>query len=276
MERLTRASAEAEKRIGSHGVASEPSPFAASAPSQAQSVFDTLSRMMAGAPIQAPPIQAPQRIIIALDHLDGLAPERARAILDTLHRLAGPGLLTIVTADPARLAIGGRDALDRWIQIPVKFDGASQGRAEPDHAAIIRQALGHAVSSPATTRTIDASRSVLDQPVSEDEANHLAALSPLAGRSPRAIKRFVNLYTLARLGDDKPETVALMLAVLSGGTETEKNAVRNAIGGDPAAPFDLSAASPRLQAGLSAVSADGPIDTGTADRAYRRATLYIL
>ena len=222
VERLTRASADAERRLGTNA-ASEPSPFAETAtPSQARNFFDVLARLMA----DGGTIKAPQRIVVALDHLDALPPERARTILDTLHRLSGRGLLTIVAADPSRLAAGDRDQLERWIQVPVKLDGALQTQTH-DYAAMVRQALGHAVPAETAT-TIDPSRSVLDQPVDEAEAGVLTAMSGLAGRSPRAVKRFVNLYTLARLGGERHGALALMLALAQGGTDAETTSARAA------------------------------------------------
>ena len=270
VERLTKASADAERRLGT-GPASEPSPFAtAASTSQARNFFDVLARMMA----DGGTIHAPHRIVAALDDLDAMTPERARATLDTMHRLSGPGLLTIIAADPGRLAAGDRDQLERWIQVPVKLDGA-MGTATHDYAKLVRQALGHGTSGVAATAP-DATSSALDAPIAETEADLLAALSALAGRSPRAVKRFVNLYALARLDSDRHGALALMMALAQGGTSLERNTVRGALGGDPASWFEPAESGPRLRAALEAARAHdgGVITKANAADAHRRASMF--
>ena len=107
--------------------------------------------------------------------------------------------------------------MERWIQVPVKLDGAAQTQVH-DYAGMVRQVLGH--ESPAVApKALDATRSALDTPVEQPEVDLLGALSALAGRSPRAVKRFVNLYSLARLGTDKHGVLALMLALALGRDE---------------------------------------------------------
>ena len=271
VERLTRASGEAERRIGSGGSA-DPSPFAATAPSQARDMFAVLARLMTS----GGGIKAPRRIIIALDHLDAVAPERARAILDAMHRLAGPGLLTIAAADPTRVAEGRREVLERWIQVPVRLDAAAHQAQAADHKAIVRQALGHP-SEAQNVSKLDASQSILDQPVEPDEADMLVALSPLAGHSPRAVKRFANLYTLARHGEAPHGILALMLALAHGGTDADKALVERALAGDPTSMFHVTEASPALRGGLQTVmAADGPVTTGQAASAWKQAGVFSL
>ncbi len=285
VERLTREGAEAERRVGGKG-SEAPSPFQPDAAAQAQGFFALLGAMMADGGREAGAGRAngtagdgggvPQRIVLAIDHLDAVAPERARAILDALHRSLGAGLAAVVAADPARLAtapggVGGdatMDDLRRWIAVPVRVDGGAAGR---DHRSLVQAALG--IARPATTvrRKPDASTSVLDEPVTVAEASMLTGLAGLAGPSPRAVKRFVDLYTLLR-ADARPGgqgrdgvgqdgvgqdgvgqdgvgqdgtveheghggrgALALMLALAAGGTEAEKASVAAALrGGDGA------------------------------------------
>ena len=103
VEKLTRASAEAERRLGNGAAQRAPRRSRRPHPPRRRAIFsDVLARLMA----DGATIKTPQRIVVALDHLDALAPDRARSTLDTLHRLSGRGLMTIVAADPARLASG--------------------------------------------------------------------------------------------------------------------------------------------------------------------------
>ncbi len=271
VERLTRESAEAERRVGYTGPATlnEPSPFeTASIAGQGQNFFATLARVMA-----EPNRQAPQRIVIALDHLDAIPPARARELLDALHRMAAAGLVTLVACDPARLGTDARADLERWVQVPVQL-GASG--AERDYGALVQAALGRG-GVPAAASKPDASRSALDRPVSNDEAALLSALAGLAGPAPRGVKRFVNLYALARLRDEgRSGPLALMLALAQGGTSDEKAAVATALAGrDQASSFDLPTAGLRLRGALAAaVAADGPFNVAEAARAARQAAVY--
>ncbi len=279
VERLTREVTDAERRAaGAGGHASgEPSPFEpAGGAAQAQSVFETLSSMMA-----TPGANVPQRIVLVLDHLDAVAPDRACALFDALHRTAGPGIVTLVGVDPDRLDPDGdgRAALERWIQVPLRLDVAlSEESARAVGATLVREALGHGCRGrDLPSSKPDASRSDLDAPVEDEEADLLASLADLAGRSPRAIKRFANLYLLARLGDDRPLGVlAFMLALALGGTDAERGLVADALAAGPInGPFDLPRADGRLrEAFASVVEAGGAVNRGDAAEAARRAAMF--
>ena len=100
--------------------------------------------------------------------------------------------------------------------------------------------------------TLDASRSALDLPWRSGEADLIAALAPLAGHSPRSVKRFVNIYRLARARSENYAALALLLALDAGGTEAERRAMKAAL-----ADADTSAAlrfadEPRLAQALEA------------------------
>ncbi len=298
VEQLTRESGEAERRAGGSGTSMKaaPSPFeAASGAAQAQTFFAVLARAMGDA---RGPV-APQRVVLALDHLDAVAPERARQLLDVAHRVAAPGLVLVAAVDTARLGRGLADGgdLERWIQVPVRLDVAA---GERDYSGLVQAVLGHNAPA-AAARKPDARSSALDEPVGADEASLLTALAGLAGRSPRAVKRFVNLYTLARLDGDHRGALALMLALALGGTPAEKASVGERLAGtDANAPFDLPQSSAsdltkasasdltkasasdltktsgRLRAGLDAAVAHGRFTTGEAAKAARRAAIYAI
>lgn len=272
VERLTREVAEAERRAGGTGANAEPSPFeTAGHGAQAQSIFATLSDMMAEAKLEAP-----QRIVLALDHLDAVPPERARALLDALHRAAGPGIVTLAGADPARLDPQGanRGELERWIQVPVRLDAAT---SPAGYQALVREAVGHGGSTVPSDKP-DARRSDLDAPVEDEEAEMLAALADLAGRTPRAVKRFANLYLLARIGEERQLGIlAFMLALAQGGTEPERKLVREALTGDPASLFDLPQAEQRLREAFGvAVTSGGRLTKAEAGEGAQRAAMFSL
>ncbi len=105
--------------------------------------------------------------------------------------------------------------------------------------------------------------------MSAEESTLLAGLAPLAGDTPRAVKRFVNLYRIARgqAGNNKG-SLALFLALFSGGTPDEIGVLRRALAWrDDNAPLDLSGGSVRLTQGLdTAQSLDGLVTVGAARR----------
>lgn len=271
VERLSREVAEAERRAGGPGLGGERIAFEGGAgpATQAQDFFAALGSLMTDGAQQIP---APRRIVLALDHLDALAPERARAILDAVSRLTGIGLVTLAAVDTARLDPEGarRHELERWIQVPVRVD-AEAGLRDPRH--LVARLLGRDGPQAATSRP-DPRHSVLDTAIGEEEATLVAALAPLAGPSPRGIKRFVNLYTLARLDADvRKGPLALMLALAQGGTATERSAVAEAVSSGGA--FDLPQASARLTAALEAArTIDGRFTAADAAAALRRAATF--
>ena len=275
VERLTRAVSEAERRLGGggsrqDGVAFAASPFAATgAAAQGQAVFAALADQMAEA-VKTSSDRAPHRIVLALDHLDTIAPERAHALLDALHRAAAPGLVTLAGLDPTR--IDASADLERWIQVPVRLDALASPIAA---GTLVREALGHAAAAPAASPP-DARRSELDAPISDEEAGLLAALADLAGRTPRALKRFANLYVLARIGEERRRgALAFMLALAQGGTAQERRQVGDALAGDSAAPFELPLADGRLRAAYDvAIGTGGRLTRAEAADAVQRAATF--
>ena len=66
--------------------------------------------------------------------------------------------------------------------------------------------------------------------MSSAETQLLADLAPLAGSSARAVKRFVNLYRLARAQNANHwGALAFMLALDAGGTQSEIAALNDAL-----------------------------------------------
>ncbi len=270
VERLARIAAEAETRLGEVPVAAGMSELPLLEPSvrsQAQDLVQALGRSL-----RAGTSGAPRRVLLVVDHLDAVAPERARAILEALHRLAAAAaLVTIVAFDPQRVDAASSD-LDRWVQLPLRLDALT---ADRDSSTLVLQALGRA-APPAPPPAVDPTRSALDAPIGDGEATLLETLAPLAGTSPRAVKRFLNLYRMARLDVSVlPGPLALMLALDQGGTPAERQVAAEAMGGDDGAAFEPHAASVRLRAAVGAVRAlDGAVSRADVARAAARATLF--
>ncbi len=198
-------------------------------------------------------IEAPHRIVVALDGLDALDDAQARDTLAAAHAAFGPGFVLLIAGDPTRLkAAAGAHGLDAWIQIPFQV-GECFARSDP--SALVRSMLDETPDPGAEGKDRGLPRVDLDAQVTEGEAGLLAALAPLAGRSPRAVKRFVNLYRLARfLCPEHKGMLALMLAIDAGATEAEIEAFEEALGStEKRLDLDHLGAGPRLGAAMAAV-----------------------
>ena len=141
--------------------------------------------------------------------------------------------------------------------------------------ALIGRLLGHEAAQVRAVKP-DAGKSALDEPLDESESAILAGVAPLAGRTPRALRRFVGLYRLARLDGEAPRgALAFSLALKLGGTPAEQEAVARGLGSGPYG-FELPAdASKRLRDAFDAVSASGhSLGEGSLLAARRQATRY--
>jgi hypothetical protein len=213
----------------------------------------------------------PQRLIVAIDDLDSLPPTRAASFIEAAHRLLSAGsFATLLAFDPKRLAAAWGEAecadqLNKYVQVPLRLSGI----APEFYAGLARSLVGEAPPGLAQSEKLDARRSALDLPWRSGEADLVAALAPLAGRSPRAVKRFVNIYRLARLRGADHAAIAFLLALDAGGTESERRAVDAALAAsDSAAPLGLGD-EPRLEEALQACrTARGePLSIGDASAA---------
>ena len=216
---VTRRVMEAEKRAGGGPRAAAPA-FLSNGGTEAvdRSRLAYLAQIDAGLARNA---KGAGRVIVAIDDLDTLAPASAVAALETIAtalRSARFGLVAAFDAD--RLVQAGpemRARLDRLVQVPFRVDGMD---ATGWRGIVSRLTAPRA---PVTTRSLDHTQSSLDAPLHQAEEQMLAMLAPLAGPSPRGIKRFVNLYRLGREdARELPAAFALALALAIGGT-TEEN-----------------------------------------------------
>lgn len=280
VDALTRSAAEAHRRAAevapASGSLAQPSPFLDDPRTRhAERFIAAVGRLVLHAraelATEGRAVEAPDRIVIALDELDALDVGRARDILGAAHAAFGAGFVVLVAIDPARLTEAG---LGSWIQVPFQVGEFS---TRGDLAALVRAMLDPSPeeSKPATVRAEPPVH--LDSPIAEAEASLLSELAPLAGASPRAVKRFVNLYRLVRvLCPDHKGMLALMLALEAGGTESEREAVAEALGAAEG-PLDLGhlGAGPRLAAASAAVrSLMGDESLSGARRAAETARLF--
>jgi hypothetical protein len=284
VELAARSAAEADRRAGTPAplkAQAEVSPFAdTTLKAQAERFFAALGAFMEGVQRNGAAAGAagglksvPERLVVALDHVDALPQGKARALLEAAHRaFASPGIVTLVVADPARIEADAA-ALEKWIQVPFRLEGAGAA----DHAAFVAHIIGQADAEGTPTRT--EVWAPLDWSISAAESGLLAAVAPLAGGSPRAVKRLVNLYRIARpqAREDK-SVLAMMLALEQGGTSHEIATVKDAVGDrDSDADFEIEPATPRLFAVFQMLRAvEGRVSVESARRAVAVAKTFSL
>jgi hypothetical protein len=280
---------EAERRVeqrepAAGAAAVEPSPFdSTSTAHQTQEFFTTLDRLVsAHGQLGAIRIEVPQRIVVALDELDALRPDHAWDVLDKAHQAFNrPGFVTLIVADSERLQAKDTDGerLEKYIQIPFRIAALQRTGT---YAALAQQLIGRApqgAEAAKAQKSPDARTSVLDKPLSDVEAQLVTELAPLAGKSPRALKRFVNLYRLLRIeAPDLAAEIALMLALDAGGTPAEIEALGEALAtpqreGEIAVPVPYGGH--RLADALQAVhTAGAKLTSETASRAAALAQVF--
>lgn len=295
VELIGRRAAEADRRAARAGVArvdhqAEPSPFAILTPkSQAERFFVAISAAIqrgwrAYDPVSATPL--PHRILVALDNVDCLPQTEASALIDAVRRAFDhAGFITLIAVDPARLAAAPsaepsqnpKAALEKWVQVPFRI---GTGLDDKHYTALVEAALGRPEATPleggrqekdvqAEISPAKSPPAPLDWSVSAEESGLLTALAPLAGQSPRAIKRFVNLYRIARAQAPEDKGIlGFMLALDQGGSPAEIAMVEKALAtADLEAAFVLQQGSPRLDMALACVWANHHVTVEAARRA---------
>lgn len=199
-------------------------PASALAPAaKAETFLAELDAAMAG--------ESDARIVVALDGLDALPAADALRLVETATRLLdSPRWALVAAVDPAHLGAAAgespaarRARFERLFQAAWRLDGEGF-----DAARALAQALGRG-DEPGAPPPPDATRSRLDEPLSSAETDLLARLAPLAGPTPRAVKRFANLYRIARLQTPDRAAAALMLALETGAPEADAIAIAQAL-----------------------------------------------
>ena len=163
---------------------------------------------------QSPSPGAPERLLFVVDNLDALPPAEAISWIDAAKSAIAAGAVGVLALDPSRLvdALGGRAEARRrfakWLQVVVSLPS----QAVTDGERLVARLL--ASDGRPTALAIDPTvASALAEPLSSEEAALLTALAPLAADSPRAAKRFLNAYRLARCAHVARPAIALMQAV---------------------------------------------------------------
>jgi hypothetical protein len=285
VELTGRRAADADRRAMSAGTGADqhadPSPFdSMTQRTQAERFFAALAGAIQRNWRGVDPISTtvlPHRIIVGIDNIDCLAPGKAQELLAAAGRGFGhPAFITVVAADPRRLAgitEGGVGQLEKWLQIPVRV---GHGLGNKDYALLVAHALGRGEDA-ATVEAASGEATPLDWSVSPAEEQLLTGFAPLAGQSPRAIKRFINLYRVARpqATGVKP-ALAFMLALDQGGEAGDIAAVKKMLAtGEPGATLMLQQDNPRLDAAL-AICAGHNVTIESARRAAAVAQAFSL
>ena len=215
----------------------------------------------------------PRRILVLLDGLEALSAQQAAAVVDGAHYcLERPGFVLAMAADAGQLTAGWGGAaeaatrIERYVQAPFTIRVFRDDQATIAYA---HQLLGAAPEG--TTSPIDASSSALDRPIKPVETHLLGKLANLAGDTPRAVKRYLNAWRLARPLSEDGGALALMLALDNGATAGELAAMGAAMDlEEPEAPLVIHPGEPRLEAALASVNAlrSAPLTNGQAHAAW--------
>lgn len=168
---------------------------------------------------------APQRLVVSFDGFDHLNPQDQAGFEQGLRDiLSGGAFASVFTLGTAALT---PTSTARLIQVPYDLTQRTQAR-EP--ARLIAALLEPETESEIIG--IDPTESVFDLPLSAKETALLGTLAEWVGPAPRDVKRFINLYRVARaLEPDNGAGVAFALALQHGGTFEEKNGFETALNG---------------------------------------------
>jgi hypothetical protein len=194
---------------------SERTGVVAAPPSPARVMLGPQAPLLGAASDPAPASPAPERLLLAFDNLDALAPAQALNLIEAAHSLLGPRFVAALACDPAALAEAAGDAarlrgrLDKLFQLTfnVGLAGAWNG------PRVVARLLGGGGAPRPAASPIDVRQSRLSEPLSAAEATLLSALAPLAAGTPRGVKRYLNAYRVARLAKARRPALALMLAL---------------------------------------------------------------
>lgn len=280
VEILGKLAAESGRRAGDASplalVHTEPAPFPAFTVSQQAQAFAAAATVAGsdGTRAKASSEDAPERIVIAIDGLEKVAPFRARAIVGVARTLFGQGYVTLLAICPTAEGAGGVNPafLSSCIDVPLQLAETAR-RADP--AAFVWNMLNGRAAPEAALP--DARTSCLDKPLTTAEARLLVSLAPLAGRMPGALKRFINLYRLARAQEHEHlGALAFMLACSCGATPSELGALREALQvSERALELALESCGPRLNDAFGlAQLMFGKVSLAAAQQAYSAARIY--
>ncbi len=190
---------------------------------------------------------APQRLVLALDGLDALAPVETRRFLETARRLAGPGVVVIAAVDVARL---GPDARDFGEGL---FDAAFDVEALGASAGM--RSAGLLLEPPTPAPAAEPKLYSVTEPLEAPEVEFLKTSAALIGPRPRTLKRFYNAYRLARMSNAPRGALALALAALMARDPTAATALRWTL--ESEGPFEAPPSPVALRTAFEALSMPG-------------------
>ncbi len=289
VEAAARHAGEAERRAGPRPTETAPRQRAGgraratSEEDQAKAVLDRLAQLMSDGASGGH--HAPGRLILAIDNVDARTGAEAAALLQGVRQLLGPGFVSIVAASRAHLAEGFGELdparafaqFERCIQVGYRLDAGAPAQASwPDFATRLidaREPLRPTMPPGAP----DATHSALDRPWRPREAETMAALAGFAGDTPRAVKRYVNLYRIARADPHLREApapvftaLALALALDAHGLPDDLDALAKASHGE--APGDSTLL--RRALAVAREASGEPVELGQAQRGIEVAGRY--
>jgi hypothetical protein len=285
VDTAARRANEAERRAGARprGGPERPRVVRASRPDAASAAFFGALASAMESPGETG--AAPRRILVLIDDLDLCSGVVAAGVLDAARRLLGPGILGVVAGSRSHLIDGFSETdpaqafarFERCVQVGYRLDAGGGGEAaRAAYASLLagtRPPFKVAERGPA----LDRSQSALDRPWRPREAETVAALSGFAGETPRAIKRFVNLYRIARADPhlrDAPAPVftalALALALDAQGLFDDLDALERVSHGD--VPGEQTAL--RRALAVAREASGVPVELGEARRALAVAGRY--
>ncbi|HLW89776.1 MAG TPA: P-loop NTPase fold protein [Roseiarcus sp.] len=204
-----------------------------------------------------PPAAVPKRIVLVIDNLDALSPAQALQAIETARSLFGRAFVGLFAFDPRRLAaaIGDKarltESVDKLFQIVFNAGRVNGVGGE----RLVARLLGGAAQP--SRRAYDARQSILGEPIGAAEGALLTALAPFAAATPRGVKRYLNIYRLARVGATSKAAVALALAVEQGGDDKTRGAFARLIAENPDGAVPEPLEPPALVAAMRAARASG-------------------
>ena len=176
----------------------------------------------------AAPGQSPRRIAFFIDGTELREPGEALSWLERAGTLVGPGFAMVATLDADRLKKAAPDVgalrarLERIFVLPIDLAAL----ASFDPARYLARKLDGALAGP----DIKPPTQSMAEPMGAGESTLMTALAPYAGKTPRALDRFLNLYRLLRTEPLPKPALALAALATCGDDPAMLIALRSALG----------------------------------------------
>jgi len=166
-------------------------------------------------------LQAPERIIFVFDHFESVGPAQADRIVSDLQSLLQPDFVLVLGLDLERERLGRQ--IEKLVDIPFQLAKTPcQQDLNPLLCALMELETGRPAASAVAAVP-------LETPLSEAEKALLLQFVTLAGRSPRTVARFFNIYRLCRSANVHKGSLALWLALDAGEKSEEIGLLQQAL-----------------------------------------------